>query len=70
MAQQRIPRAFEIKVLQVVVAVLALVPIVAGLAGAVFGIPGALLVGYTEARLTIAGSNMGVFSSMDDSGRK
>ncbi len=38
MTQQRIPRAFEIKVLQVVVAVLALVPIVAGLAGAVFGI--------------------------------
>lgn len=38
MTRQRIPRAFEIKVLQVVVAVLALVPIVAGLAGAVFGI--------------------------------
>ena len=38
MARQKIPCAFEIKVLQVAVAVLALVPIGAGLAGAVFGI--------------------------------
>jgi hypothetical protein len=38
MARQKFPCAFEIKVLQGAVAILALVPIVAGLAGAVFGI--------------------------------
>ena len=38
MARQKIPCAFEIKVLQGAVAILALVPIMAGLAGALFGI--------------------------------